>query len=70
MRRHLACLSVCALLPGLLLGCGGTSEAVGAEPGETLGTQESALCSGLSVTSLVISDASTYQGTMAAVGTW
>ncbi|HSP78706.1 MAG TPA: hypothetical protein VLQ93_09270 [Myxococcaceae bacterium] len=71
MRRHLAGLSVCALLPGLLLGCGGdTSEAVGAEPGESLGTQESALCSGLSVTSLVISDASTYQGTMAAVGTW
>ncbi|MFE8595605.1 hypothetical protein KYC5002_40430 [Archangium violaceum] len=60
----------CALLCGLLLvACNAPlDDESGAE--ESLGTQESALCTGLSVTSLPISGASTYQGEMAASGSW
>jgi len=61
---------LCALLCGLvLMACGGT-EADPALPEELLGTQRAELCSGLSVTSLIISGASTYNGEMAASGTW
>ncbi|HYO72138.1 MAG TPA: hypothetical protein VEU33_39305 [Archangium sp.] len=61
---------VCAVLCGLLLtACGGT-ETDPLLPEETLGTQQSELCLGLSVTSLAVSGASTYNGEMAASGTW
>jgi hypothetical protein len=61
---------VCAVLCGLLVtACGGT-EADPILPEEALGTHQSELCSGLSVTSLVVSGASTYTGEMAASGTW
>ena len=57
-------------LSGLLLvGCGGAPEAL-APSGEPLGTQEAALCSGLSVTTLSIQGVSTYQGEMAGSGSW
>jgi hypothetical protein len=60
---------VCAVLCGLMVACGGT-EADPVLPEEQLGTQQSELCSGLYVTSLVVSGASTYNGEMAASGTW
>ncbi|MFE8603554.1 hypothetical protein [Archangium violaceum] len=70
MYRRPALVPVCALLSvSLLLGCGGV-EAVSTGPEELLGTGESALCSGLSVTTLTLSGASTYQGEMAASGSW
>jgi hypothetical protein len=51
-------------------GCGQPVEepAVGAE--EVLGTAEQALCSGLSVTQLALTEASSYGGELSAVGTW
>ncbi|HEX5748614.1 MAG TPA: hypothetical protein VFZ09_20405 [Archangium sp.] len=58
---------LCSLLSALVLvACGGT-DVVPAE--EALGTQESALCSGVSV-STSISGASIYQGELAASGSW
>ncbi|HEX5751896.1 MAG TPA: hypothetical protein VFZ09_37090 [Archangium sp.] len=61
---------VCAVLCGLLVACGGTEADPVLSEQETLGTQSSELCSGLYVTSLVVSGASTYNGEMAASGTW
>ena len=61
---------VCAVLCGLLMtACGGTGTDVALSEEEP-GTQRSELCSGLTVTSLVVSGASTYEGEMAASGTW
>jgi hypothetical protein len=57
-----------ALLCGLLLvACNASIEDT---TEEFLGAQESALCTGLSVTSLTIAGASTYQGEMSASGDW
>ena len=65
------CAPFWALLLGLWLGaCGGVPEA-GLAPGdEPLGTQESALCVGLSVTTLTTSGISSYQGELAGSGSW
>ncbi|HYO52987.1 RCC1 domain-containing protein, partial [Archangium sp.] len=58
-----------ALLGGLLLvACGAPPEDMPSE--EPLGTEEAALCSGLSVTSLSADGASSYQGELAGSGTW
>ncbi|HYO52522.1 hypothetical protein [Archangium sp.] len=57
-------------LSGLLLvACGGAPEAL-APSEELLGTQETALCSGTSVTTLSIQGLSTYQGEMGGSGSW
>jgi hypothetical protein len=62
---------VCAVLCGLLVtACGGTEIDDPVLSEEALGTQQSELCSGLYVTSLVVSGASTYNHEMAASGTW
>jgi hypothetical protein len=61
---------VTASLSGLLLAaCGGAPEE-GAPAEELLGTQQSAMCSGLSVTGLSIGGISTYLGEMAGSGPW
>jgi hypothetical protein len=71
MQRHPVRASLCSLLSVLLLAaCGGNPEALPTSPEEALGTQEAAVCSGLSVTTLTIAGASTYQGEMAASGPW
>jgi hypothetical protein len=63
--------SLCALLSGVLLSACGDIQDVGPEvSGEPAGTLESTLCSGLSVSTLTIAGASTYQGEMAASGSW
>jgi hypothetical protein len=70
MRHRSRRAAVCTLLSAsLLVACGG-EEAVRAGPEEVLGTEESAVCSGLSVSTLTIAGASTYQGEMAASGSW
>ncbi|HYO54812.1 hypothetical protein, partial [Archangium sp.] len=70
MRRDAMHAPLCVLLCGVLwMACGGT-EASPALLEEPLGTQQAELCSGLSVTALAISGASTYQGEMAASGSW
>ncbi|HYO51659.1 hypothetical protein [Archangium sp.] len=62
---------LCTLLSGLLMvACGNTPETVSALVEEPLGTQEAALCSGLSVTTLTISGASSYASELAASGSW
>ncbi len=62
------------LCSGLLLlsaACGpASSEAELAQPGELLGIEESALCSGLTVSSLVVNGVSGYYGEVSASGTW
>ncbi|HYO72166.1 MAG TPA: hypothetical protein VEU33_39445 [Archangium sp.] len=59
------------LLPALLLvACGGGPESEVAPGEESLGTRESAMCSGLSVTSLTLDGISTYQGELAGAGTY
>ncbi|HEX5748786.1 MAG TPA: hypothetical protein VFZ09_21270 [Archangium sp.] len=70
MRPSLLRPLVTASLSGLLLAaCGGApEELVPAE--EQPGTQQSALCSGLSVTDLSIGGISTWQGEMAGSGPW
>ncbi|MDC0712516.1 hypothetical protein POL68_28900 [Stigmatella sp. ncwal1] len=64
--------SLCALLSGLLLvACGGTRlEADSALAEETLGTQESSLCAGLSVSSLTLSGATMYENEVSGLGSW
>ncbi|WPB82003.1 hypothetical protein KYC5002_23175 [Archangium violaceum] len=72
MRRDLPGFSLRFLLAGVLAlsACDGGSEA-GLSPDEaSLGTHESAMCLGTSVSSLTLSGASTYQGDMAGGGTW
>lgn len=72
MSRNTIRVPVRALLPGLLLAaCGGPADpelAPFAE--EPLGTQEAALCSGQSVTSLGLNGISSYLGEMAGSGAW
>jgi hypothetical protein len=59
------------LLSGLLLtACGGIPETEQAPSEESLGTQESAVCSGLSVSQLNITDLSSYGGEAAGFGNW
>lgn len=72
MLRKTTLFSLCALLSGALLAaCGGTlpeeQPALGDEP---LGTLESPLCAGLTVSSLSIWDAAQYEGDVSAVGSW
>jgi hypothetical protein len=60
---------LCSLLSALLLvACGGT-EVVPVTAEESLGTQEEALCSGVSV-AVSIAGASLYQGELGASGSW
>jgi len=62
-----------ALLSGLLLsGCGGVPEEDGQLPagGETVGTQESAMCSEMSVLGLTVSGMDSHDGVIAGAGTW
>jgi hypothetical protein len=71
MRRSTLRSHLTALLSGLLLAaCGGVPEAELLPAAEPLGTEQSALCSGLSVTNLTLSDVSTYGGLMSGVGNW
>ncbi|HYO56102.1 hypothetical protein [Archangium sp.] len=71
MQHRLVRAPLCALLSALLLvACGGNPEAIPAAAEESLGTQEAALCSGLSVATLGISGASIYQGELAGSGSW
>lgn len=59
------------LLSGLLLtACGGVPETELAPSGELLGTEQAALCAGLSVTQLSSDDISSYGGVVGAVGPW
>lgn len=69
MQHRLFRVTVRALLPTLLLvGCGGTEAVPTAE--ESLGTQEAAMCSGVTVSALSIAGASIYQGELAGSGSW
>jgi hypothetical protein len=62
---------LCALLSGLLLAaCGGPTEAELAPAEELTGTQESAICSGSSVSNLTILGVSSYGGEVAGSGSW
>jgi hypothetical protein len=71
MSREPARTPLCLLLSGLLLAaCGVPSEAELAPAGEPLGTQEAAVCSGLSVTQLSINGISSYGGEIAGNGSW
>ncbi|MDC0708281.1 hypothetical protein POL68_07340 [Stigmatella sp. ncwal1] len=59
------------LFAGFLgMACGGAEESPPSPSSPTLGVQESALCSAVSVTSLTLTGASTYQGELAGNGTW
>jgi hypothetical protein len=61
---------LCGVLSGLLLAaCGGPEEGVSAAE-ESLGTQQAALCSGLSVTTLNLNGMSSYGGELAGSGNW
>ncbi|HZH17832.1 MAG TPA: hypothetical protein VE057_26000 [Archangium sp.] len=70
MKRHVQPLS--AFLPTvmMLMACGGGAESGQTSAGESLGTQQAALCAGASVTNLSISGISTYYGEMAGSGPW
>ncbi|WNG60379.1 hypothetical protein F0U59_40975 [Archangium gephyra] len=69
MQHRLVRAPLCSLLSALLLvACGGT-DVVSTPAEEALGTQESALCSGVTV-STSISGASIYQGELAGSGSW
>jgi hypothetical protein len=71
MKRHLCKASLNALLSGLLLAaCGGPTEQGLAPSEDSLGTQESALCSGASVSALTVSSFNTYGGLASGGGTW
>jgi hypothetical protein len=71
MKRHLWKVSLKAVLPGVLLAaCGGPLEKGEAPTEELLGTQEAALCSGASVSSLTITSFGTYGGEASGSGTW
>jgi hypothetical protein len=64
-------LLVIAWLSGLFMAaCGDAPEVERAPAAEPLGVQESAMCSGLSVTQLSINGISTYLGEMAGNGPW
>ncbi|KFA94398.1 hypothetical protein [Archangium violaceum] len=54
----------------LLVGCGGPLEERPPAAAEPVDTLEGALCAGLSVTSLSLQGASSYEGVMAASGNW
>jgi len=71
MSRPVITAPLCALLSALLLtACGSVSETEQEVPVDALGTQELAMCSGLSVSNLAFSGASTYLGEMAGSGPW
>ncbi|MDY7233000.1 hypothetical protein [Hyalangium rubrum] len=61
--------------PRALLACGLLLSACGAPPEDTtgeepVGTSEAPICAALSVSSLAITDANSYGGDLAALGTW
>ncbi|WPB80653.1 hypothetical protein KYC5002_16115 [Archangium violaceum] len=60
------------LLSGLLwlTACGVSPEVELTPAGEPLGTRESAICSGASITTLSLAGISTYQGELAGAGNW
>ncbi|HEX5748677.1 MAG TPA: hypothetical protein VFZ09_20725 [Archangium sp.] len=61
----------CSLMSGLLLAaCGGAAEDALAPAEEQLGTRESALCVGLTVSGLNIDGVSSYEGVAAGAGSW
>jgi hypothetical protein len=71
MQRDLMRSPLLALLSGLLLvACGGALEAEQPPIEQSPGTQESAMCAGLSVTNLSITGISTVLGEMAGSGEW
>lgn len=71
MQRESIRSSFRALASGLMLAaCGGAPEDGLAPPETDMGAQESAICSGSSVSSLIISGASSWGGELAAAGTW
>ncbi|MFE8600908.1 LamG-like jellyroll fold domain-containing protein [Archangium violaceum] len=71
MRRALIRTPLCALLSGLMLLACGVPESEEAPPEELeVGTRESAMCSGASVSSLTFSALSSYQGEVIGMGNW
>ncbi|WNG58811.1 hypothetical protein F0U59_31820 [Archangium gephyra] len=54
----------------LLSACGAPLESTSLPPDETPGQVESAMCAGLSVTSLTLAGASSYGGELGAAGNW
>ncbi|HEX5746035.1 MAG TPA: hypothetical protein VFZ09_07315 [Archangium sp.] len=70
MQRDLIRVPSCFLLCWLMLTACGVSETGVSPPEELLGSQESALCSGTSVTSLTLSGIDAYCGELAGSGTW
>jgi hypothetical protein len=71
MRRDLIRPPLRVLLSGLMLAaCGGAPETGLAPSEEPLGTQESALCSGASVTTLTILGVDSYGSEVAGSGSW
>jgi hypothetical protein len=71
MRRDLTRPPLHLLLLGLLAACGGAVDSdLATEGEESLGTIESALCAGTSVSTLSIAGISTYQGEMGGSGPW
>jgi hypothetical protein len=71
MNRDLLRHPLCLLLSGLMLtACGGNPDEGLTPAEEWLGTQESAICAGASVSNLTISGFSSYGGLAAGSGTW
>lgn len=70
MKRDLIRSPLCAVLSGMMLmACGGPEE-TGLAQAEDLGTQESAICSGSSVSTLSSSGFSSWGGEAAGAGSW
>jgi hypothetical protein len=70
MSRDQARSSLFLLLSGLLLAACGPAPEPEPAPAESLGTQQAAMCSDASVTSLTLYGISIYQGEMAGNGGW
>ncbi|ADO72727.1 hypothetical protein [Stigmatella aurantiaca] len=71
MRRYQLKSLLSPLFAGFLgMACGGTEESPPSPSSPALGVQESELCSAVSVTTLTLAGASTYQGELAGNGTW
>ena len=65
--KHSSCLALAGLL---WVACGVPETALAPPHEDTLGTSESALCSGASVTTLSLTGASQYEGEIAGSGSW
>lgn len=70
MKRDLIHPAVRALLPGLMLAACGAPEAEVTPSEEPLGRHEAAVCAGASVTSLTLSNVSSYGGEVVGMGNW